>query len=477
MTRNLSWYTFFYLFSLISMRVCGILAKIFMARSITPYEYGLITLFIIALPGAMQNITNFCFFDILGHAKEGKKYLGFSLLYGTITVAILAVIFFVFRTTIFTFLNIAPEYWGICYVILFMVLFTVTIRAVLLGYLRGIRNHSFAAIFNAEPSILRVIFIVVAIYLFAIDNFYVLFILFALPPLISLIPVILYKFRAIISSLKSIVIPNREIVLFGFSFFILNVYMGFTQQINSVVISHDLGVTWQGYYDVSLSMVAVITFFSSAIYFVSAPETTINSNRSEIFYNRGGFGDIGRILFSMCLLSVLIIYFYSYQLTTLLFTESYAVASEYLIILAIGYTILFVQQYVAFLSVSADKKKGLSKILLTTITSIIIFPFFTHFMILYFQFMGAYLSITIFIIFYTLATIFFIEDRTPLMLLLTKIDRLAYSFIGTFLVIYFLEFSFILGIVTSFIVFTLLIISLGYIEKDSLLHILKFKSR
>jgi hypothetical protein len=109
MARNLSWNTFFYLFSLISMRVCGILAKIFLARSITPYEYGLITLFVIALPGAMQNITNFCFFDILGHAKEGKKYLGFSLIYGTVAVAILAIIFFVFRSTIFTFLNIIPE--------------------------------------------------------------------------------------------------------------------------------------------------------------------------------------------------------------------------------------------------------------------------------------------------------------------------------------------------------------------------------
>jgi O-antigen/teichoic acid export membrane protein len=477
MARNLSWNTFFYLFSLISMRVCGILAKIFLARSITPYEYGLITLFVIALPGAMQNITNFCFFDILGHAKEGKKYLGFSLIYGTVAVAILAIIFFVFRSTIFTFLNIIPEYWEICYLVLFMVLFTVTIRAVLLGYLRGIRNHLFAAIFNAEPSILRVIFIVIALYLFAVYSFYVLFILFGLPPLVSLIPAVIYKFRAISSSLKSIVIPHKEIVIFGFSFFILNVYMGFTQQLNSVVISHDLGVTWQGYYDVSLSMVAVITFFSSAIYFVSAPETTVNNNRSEIFYKRGGFGDIGRMLFSMCLLSVIIIYFYSYQLTTLLFTENYAVASEYLIILAVGYAILFVQQYCAFLSVSADKKKGLSRILLITIISILIFPFFTHFMILYFKFMGAYLSITIFIICYTLATIFLIEDRTPLRLLFTKVDRLAYSFVGTFLVLYLLKFSLLPGIITSFVVFTLLIISLGYIEKDSILHIFRFKNK
>ena len=224
-------------------------------------------------------------------------------------------------------------------------------------------------------------------------------------------------------------------------------------------------------------MVAVITFFSSAIYFVSAPETTVDNNRSEIFFKRGGFGDIGRMLFSMCLLSVIIIYFYSYQLTTLLFTESYAIASEYLIILAIGYAILFVQQYCAFLSVSAEKKTGLSRILFITIISILIFPFFTHFMILYFKFMGAYLSITIFIACYTLATIFLLEDRTPLRLLFTKADRLAYSFVGTFLVLYLLKFSLLPGIITSFIVFILLIISLGYIEKDSLLHIFRFKHK
>jgi hypothetical protein len=81
--------------SLVLMRVCGILAKILLARSITPFEYGLITLVVLALPGAMQLVTQFCFFDILGHATEGRKYFGFSLIYATVSTVILAIIFFI----------------------------------------------------------------------------------------------------------------------------------------------------------------------------------------------------------------------------------------------------------------------------------------------------------------------------------------------------------------------------------------------
>jgi len=226
--------------------------------------------------------------------------------------------------------------------------------------------------------------------------FYAIIILFALPPFLTLIPVIIIKFRDLSLSVKSVELPNSQIMNFGLSFFILNLWMGVTQQINSIILSHELGIIWQGYFDVSLSAVAVITFFSSAIYMISAPETTIKNNRSELLLKRGGFGDIGKILFSMCLLCVLITYFYSYQIITFLFTEKYAIASDYLIILAIGYAVLFVQQFCSYLSVSDEGKKGLSKLSLVTVASLVFFPFFTYFMIFYFGFLGAYLATTIF---------------------------------------------------------------------------------
>lgn len=91
------------------MRGSGVFAKILLARSITPLEYGLITLFVISIPGLLQDVTNFCFFDIMGHASEGKRYFGFSFLYGIISTAILAALFLIFHGSIFSFLNIPPR--------------------------------------------------------------------------------------------------------------------------------------------------------------------------------------------------------------------------------------------------------------------------------------------------------------------------------------------------------------------------------
>ncbi len=209
MEKKLSYYTFYYFMSLVLMRGGGILAKILLARSITPYEYGLITLFVIALPGMFQNITTFCFYDVLGHATEGKKYLGFALKYGTFASVILAIIFFVFRTSIFSFLNIAQIYWGILSVIFFVALLSVTLSGVIIGYLRGSRNHSLAATVSAAPSILRLVFLVFALSLFGIDDFSILIILFTLPLLFVLIPIIMIKFRDVRIALQTVMLPTR----------------------------------------------------------------------------------------------------------------------------------------------------------------------------------------------------------------------------------------------------------------------------
>jgi O-antigen/teichoic acid export membrane protein len=471
MQKNLSFYTFFYLGSLIFMRMCGILAKILLARSITPYEYGIITLLIIALPGTLQIITNFCFFDVLGHSTEGKKYVSFSLLYGTITSLIIVSVFLLFHEAIFQFLNIPLQSWVLWISVLCIVLLSVTLAGVITGILRGERSHSLAASFSSAPSILRLAFIIISVYIFGITNFELILLIFALPPLVALIPVIVYKREAIYESFHSILIPDREILLFGFSFFILNAWVSLSQNINSVVISHDLGIVWQGYFDVSMSLVAVISFFSGAIYLISAPETTANSNRSEILHKRGGFADIGRLLFSMCLLCVLIIYFYSHQLVGVLFTSNYSPAGDYLIIVAIGYTVLFVQQYCAYLSISSEKE-GISRLTILTIASIVAFPVFTHIMIQKFQFIGAYLAMTGLIIIYTIITLLIIKDNTPLKLLFAKFDRLVLSVAGTFFILYFFHFPLLTGLIVSSISFLIIIILSGYVDKRIVIDLL-----
>ena len=469
MKKNLMFYTFFYLTSLLVMRGSGVLAKILLARSITPYEYGLITLFIISLPGLFQDITNFCFFDIMGHATEGKKYFSFSLVYGIISTGILAVIVLIFHAAIFSFLNIPEHYWELLYCILFGVLLSVTIGGVITGLLRGERNHSAAAAFSAAPSILRVVFIAFAVFFFQINDFFIVCLLFALPPLVALIPILVFKFRVIAVSLHTIVLPNRQILFFGFSFFILNVWVGISQQINSVVISHDLGVLWQGYFDVSLSLAAILTFFSSAIYLISAPESTVSSNTQEILNRKGGLGDVGRLLFCMCILSVILLYFYAHPLVTLLFTSGYSVAADYLYILAIGYAVLFVQQYTAFLNISRDE--AFSRLTWVTLASILIFPLFTHLMIHYLGFAGAYLSPTIFIFGYTLCTVYLAHDRSPLMILFFRWGRLAAAGGITTILLTLFPLPLAPGIITGTVIFLILVLSLGYIDKENIMDL------
>lgn len=473
MKKSLMFYTVFYLASLLLMRGSGVLAKIFLARSITPYEYGLITLFIISLPGLLQDITNFCFFDIMGHATEGKKYFGFSLIYGILSTVVLAIIFLVFHTAIFTFLNIPQEYWSLLYIVLFGVLFAVTLGGVITGLLRGVRNHSAAAAFSAAPSVLRVVFIIFAVYLFQINDFFIICLLFALPPLAALVPVAVFKFRVIVTYLHAIVLPSKKILLFGFSFFILNVWVGISQQINSVVISHDLGVLWQGYFDISLSLAAVLTFFSSAVYLISAPESTASVSSHELLHRKGGLGEVGRLLFCLCLLSVIILYFYAHPLVTLLFTSGYSVAADYLYILAIGYAVLFVQQYTAFLNIS--KEEVLSSLTWITLISIMVFPFFTHLMILQFGFVGAYLSTTIFIVMYALFTFYLAKDRTPLHLLFSGSGRLAAACAVTIVLLTLFPLALVPGIVAGSGVFMALVIFLGYLDKNSIRDLLCFR--
>jgi hypothetical protein len=104
------------------------------------------------------------------------------------------------------------------------------VGAVIIGFLRGERNHFLAATLSTAPSILRVLFLIFAIFMFSIDNFSIIIVLFALPPFITLIPVFIFKFREIGRALKMIVLPHREIFLFGFSFFILAVWVGLSHR-------------------------------------------------------------------------------------------------------------------------------------------------------------------------------------------------------------------------------------------------------
>jgi O-antigen/teichoic acid export membrane protein len=473
MKGSLSFYTFIFLASMLLMRGSGVLAKILLARSITPYEYGIITLIVISLPGTFQSFTNFCFYDVLSHGIEGRKYFGFSMIYGALSTVIVAAIILTFPEKILNFLNLPIDSLPLLLMVFFIVLFSVTITGNILGVLRGLKRYSLAIIVSLAPSVLRLGFIIIAVYLLYISDFNLILIIFALPPLIILLLILIVKNRTILSSLQSISIPTKDILLFGFSVHMVNAWGSLSQYLNQIVISHDLGVLWQGYFDVSLSVAAIISFLSAALYFISIPELTGGKNRGELFSMRGGLGDLSKALFSMSILFALVLYFYSTQIIELLFSPSYVAAGDYLIIIAIGYIFLFIQQFIAYSNISLEKTS--TSFILITIFSLVLYPFFIHLLIQYFNFLGAYISFTLFVTAYTSITIFFSKDLTGVALLLHRIDRLIISALVVFLFLYFFKPSLISGIILSILIYSFLIFSLGYLDKVLLLDLVSKK--
>ncbi len=471
MQRNLSFYTLFYVGSLVLMRFCGIITKIVLARAITPFEYGIITLVVITLPAIFQLATNFCFFDILGHASEGRKYFGFSLVYGIFATAGVGLVLFLFPAQICSFLNIPIDMYPFLFSMLIVVLVSVTLSVDIMGLLRGEKKHSLAAAISAAPGVLRLGLILIAVSVLMITDFDILFILFAIPPLIVLLFAIFRKAKTVIGSLHSIQIPSRKILVFGFSVYVIGIWITLCQNLNKIVISHDLGIEYQAFFDVSLTLAAVITFFSSALYMISVPESTGVKDKSLILTRRGGLGDIGRLLFAMTLFCVLILIFYAKELIILLFSADYAPAGDYVLLIAVGYVFIFIQQFVAYVNVSFYEKSTKPFVYITVI-SLLVFPFFSHLLIGYFGFLGAYLAFIVILVIYCLATILVSQDIEPLRVLFHRVGYLILSFAVAFFLLYFGQMSLIPGVVVSSLLFGGLIFATRYLDPSIILDLI-----
>lgn len=463
MNRNLSFYALFYVGSLVLMRLCGIIAKIILARAITPFEYGIIMLIVITLPAIFQLGTNFCFFDILGHAGEGKQYFGFSLVYGVITTCFVGLILFIFPIQICNFLNIPVDMWPFLFSFLVVVLLSLTLSVDIMGLFRGTKNHSMVAAISTAPGVLRLVFVFLAVMVLGIRLFDIIFILFALPPFLTLLAITFCKRRVIFDSIHSFHIPSRKMMIFGFSVYIIGIWITLCQNLNKIVISHDLGIEFQAFFDVSLTLAAVITFFSSALYLIAIPESTGTEDKHFLLNRPGGLGDIGRLLFAMTLFCVLILFFYAKDLIRLLFSADYLPAGDYILFIAIGYVIIFVQQFIAYVNVSFYEKST-KPFVLITVCSLLVFPLFSHILIIYFGFLGAYLAFIIMLVLYCLATIYVSQDIEPLRVIFHRFLSLICSFAAVFIVIFFGGFSVIFGFFISIMLYTVLIFATGYLD-------------
>ncbi|HEU20244.1 MAG TPA: hypothetical protein ENO00_12865 [Deltaproteobacteria bacterium] len=463
MDRNLSFYALFYVGSLLLLRICGIIAKIILARAITPFEYGIIMLIVITLPPIFQLGTNFCFFDILGHAGEGRKYFGFSLVYGVITTCLVGLILFAFPAQICNFLNIPVDMWPFLFSALIVVLLSVTVSVDIMGLVRGEKNHTFAVAITTAPGVLRLLLIFLVVSILGIMSFDVIFIFYALPPLLVLLMIAIWKGKEIIGAILPIQIPSRKILIFGFSVYVIGIWVTLCQNLNKIVISHDLGIEFQAFFDVSLTLAQIITFFSSAIYMISVPESTGTDNKSLLLNRPGGLGDIGRLLFAMSMFCVLLLFFYAEDLIELLFSADYAPAGDYIILIAIGYVVIFIQQFIAYVNVSFHEKSTKPFVLITAI-SLLIFPFFSHVLIGYFGFLGAYLAFIIILVIYCLATIYVSQDIEPLRVLFHRVVYLMISSAAVFLLLSAIDLPLIPGIAASTVLFCGMIFATRYLD-------------
>jgi len=454
---------------MVVMRVSGILTKIVLARAITPYEYGIITLIIVSFPNMFQLLTNFCLHDLLSHSRRGRKYFGFSIFYSVFVSILIGAVVFIFHNQIFDFLNLPLKDWHVLFMGFFIVLISNAILVDMTGILRGLKRYSQTTILASLPPVLKLFLILIAVYLLNIRDFCTLLLIFAISPLIVLIGVSIKEWRKLFKYLRNINIPPKDMFLFGVSIFIISLFGGLNQAISKIIVSHDLGIEYQGYFDVSFTLVTLLGFSFAAMQFISIPEATGTKSKKDLLFKTGGLGDIVRALFSFLLFGVILLYFYPHSFVDLLFSREYIIAADYVPILAIGYIFLFIQQFLAYVNISVgENTKEYRQLIFITLILLIVSPFVTHFLIQVQGFIGAYISTTLFLILYSLVTILSSRDLSPLHAIYFRIERLFIAVLITSILLVYFEPPLLIGIVLSSITYALLVFSLGYLKKEQI---------
>jgi O-antigen/teichoic acid export membrane protein len=260
-------------------------------------------------------------------------------------------------------------------------------------------------------------------------------------------------------------------VAFGVTLLLIGSLSTTGQLIIRLVISHMLGVTWQGYYDVSMTLAALSVFALGTMNYVCIPEAT-NPDKNVI-HQQGGLIDVTRALFAVMILVLLLLFFYAETFVRILFSDDYLAGSKYVFILSIGYVFLFVQSYLAYLNLSnATTQKDYIKLSSIPFIALPLFYFVTEFLISYFQnlgfdngFIGAYVSYTLLLGIVLVLTILMSKDLAPLYMLTKKIERLIVSALIVFVILFLFNPPPVIGIIFIIVLFSSLVIALGYVNK------------
>lgn len=479
MKKNLTFYSVLFIIFLILQRGSGLFTKLILANSITPYEYGLITLIAFSLPALFQILICLNFHNILSHSINGREYFGFAIIFSLVMGLIISLVLLYSQNIFFDYLNISSEYRQLFYFAIIISMFSMGIVVDFQGFLTGLRLYSMPGIIVAIPSLARLGFLLV---LFMIGEFCfeTIILFFAISNAFPLIYLFLSrKRRFYLSYIKSIKIPPKKMLAFGTALFIVGSYSTIGIILIKIVISHNLGIVWQGYFDVSLTLASIVIFFLGTMNFIAVPEAT-NSNKESI-HHKSELGEITRLLFSFLIFFFIVMYFYSEFIARIFFSEEYIIASEYCWILVVGYIFLYIQNYLANLNISYAKTP--KEYLTQAIFPLLLLPlffYFTDFMIEILKqngfgngFLGPYISYCLLAMVFTFITIFYSKDLTHLNTFLYKSEKLIISFAITFGILFLLHPPALIGILGSFIIFIILLAGSGYLEKNQFLDIIK----
>lgn len=466
MKKSLSFYTLFFILSLAVMKLSGVISKILVARYITPYEYGMITLTTISLPAMFFYFTNFCLHDLLSNSKKGRNYFGFAFTYSLVVSLIFGLFVFILYKPFFNFLNLPLSNWGLLYLAFFVALVSGSILNVITGLFRGLKLYSSTSIIASLPAILKLLLLIALLILLKNLDFTRAILVFSFSSLITLMFVLTYHRKTIFGNFK-LIRPDREILYFGSSIYLLGLFGGMSQTISKVVVSHDLGVVWQGYFDASLTVISVLSFAFASMSFISIPEATSSASREELLYESGRLGDVVRALFAFLILGIMLLCIYPSQFVELLFGKDYAVSSRFLPILAIGYVFLYIQQFVAYLNVSYQKPSEYRSLVIATVICLLFLVVSVHNFTILMGILGTYSVLTTFYFVYLLVTLKLSKDTSPALIFVRKIHRLVIATVITGVIGHFALFSnFVYDVLFISIIFTLLIFVTGYLRID-----------
>ncbi|WP_202320066.1 MATE family efflux transporter [Archaeoglobus neptunius] len=468
MKRGLPFYTLFFIFSLALMKLSGVISKIIVARFISPYEYGIITLVTISLPAMFFYFTNFCLHDLLSNSKKGRNYFGFAFSYSLTASLIAAFFVFTFHKSFFSFLNLPLDNWELLFIAFFVSLTSGSLLNDITGLFRGLKLYSSTSIIASLPAILKLLMLVGFLATLRKLDFIIAILVFSFSSFVSLGFVLLFHRGTIFGNFR-LTPPDREILYFGASVYLLGLFGGLSQTISKVVVSHDLGVTWQGYFDASLTVISILSFAFASMSFISIPEATSSADRDELLYETGKLGDVVRALFAFLVLGIMLLCMYPSQFVGLLFGKDYTVSSRFLPVLAVGYIFLYVQQFLAYLNVSYQKPAEYRSLVLATLICLLFLVPTVHTLTTMVGILGTYSVLTFFYFLYLLITLKLSKDLSPASVFVKKIHRLVIATAITAFIGYFTSFpNFLYDVLFVSIIFTLLIFLTGYLSKDLL---------